>query len=447
MIKANNPARTRASEVQADPATEPFFEKETTTKQSEKQLKIDAGVKIACIGSVQVKNLEFRSAMLSLLAFGGSIFLIIWAHTQDKPNYNPAFPLWWSDITIVDMEDSGKAAAVQSFGAAWEQMCSKNKALEVNGTQIQLQDNKLQIVPATRVIKDGFYPVLMLCWIFLISFVFQFSRSKDKYIALLFGFDPTAKVEYTRWLEYALTSPLQIWIVASLFFVGDIMTMTALAGAQLGLVLLGALIEYFNGRARKKAKKEKVNNIAPNKSTSAYRCAYVTWFLAWSIHLLIWVPLFWRFRHQIDKSDACVPASTKENWDEARFYVELTFYLELLLFSCFGWRLTYVTFFQGTGVDFDLSEEEQLRFGVNYSTTQGKLQRWKRRLEDSGIYALLSITAKVALDFGFLALIFVRAQDPALKTIHNAVNNAITGALSDPLADTVDSISSPGDSR
>ena len=444
-MRPNDPARTRAFGVQADPATEPFLAKEMTAKQ----LKIAEGAEIACIGSVRVNKLEFRSAMLSLLAFLGSIFLIIFAHTQNKPNYNPAFPLWWSDITIVDMEDNVKAAAVTSFGTAWEEMCSKNKALEVNGTQIQLQDNKLQIVPATRVIKDGFYPVLMLSWIFFISFVFQYSRSRDAYITRIFGFDPTAKVEYTRWLEYALTSPLQIWIVASLFFVGDIMTMTALAGAQLGLVLLGALIEYFNGRARKKEKKEIVNGESANKSLSAYRCAYVTWFLAWSIHLLIWVPLFWRFRYQLDKSDACVPESTKKNWDEARFYVELTFYLELLLFSCFGWRLTYVTFFHDAGVEEVATHTEQIFFGVTKTHYEevGKPKRWGRRLTDSGIYALLSITAKVALDFGFLALIFVRAQDPALKTIHNAVNNAITGALSDPLADTVDSISSPGDSR
>ena len=438
-MRPNDPARTRGYEVTFgvpdDSAAKPLLE-----KNSSKETKIDEGAQITCIGSVRVNKLEFCSAMLSLLAFAGSIFLIIWAHTQNKPNYNPAFPLWWSDITIVDMEDSVKAEAVNSFGVAWEEMCSKNKALEVNGTQIQLQDNKLQIVPATRVIKDGFYPVLMLLWIFFISFVFQFSRSRGGYITRIFGFDPTAKVEYTRWLEYALTSPLQIWIVASLFFVGDIMTMTALAGAQLGLVLLGALIEYFNGRARKKEKKEIVNGESANKSLSAYRCAYVTWFLAWSIHLLIWVPLFWRFRYQLDKSDACVPESTKENWDEARFYVELTFYLELLLFSCFGWRLTYVTFFENTGPTQSFVEKNAIEFAFMTGVTQSdvnKQKRWGRRLTDSGIYALLSITAKVALDFGFLALIFVRAQEPALKTIHNAVNNAITAVSSDPLADMI----------
>ena len=77
-MQPNYPARTRAFEVQADPATQPFLEKEMT----EKQLKINEGAQIACIGSVRVKKLEFCSAMLSLLAFAGSIFLIYWAQLK-----------------------------------------------------------------------------------------------------------------------------------------------------------------------------------------------------------------------------------------------------------------------------------------------------------------------------------------------------------------------------
>ena len=87
-------------------------------------------------------------------------------------------------------------------------------------------------------------------------------------------------MEYTRWLEYALTSPLQIWIVVSLFFVGDIMTMAALAGAQLGLVLLSALIEYFNARGRKMERKEKTNGTLATKSLDAYHSAYTTCLLS-----------------------------------------------------------------------------------------------------------------------------------------------------------------------
>ena len=128
-------------------------------------------VALMCCGLVSIRKIELCSAMLSLLAFLGSIALIWYAHAYTEPNYNPSFPLWWSDITIVDITDTDKATSVQNFGMAWEGMCEQNKAADVNGTQIQLQENKLQIVPATRLIPDGFYPVYMLLWIFFISFL------------------------------------------------------------------------------------------------------------------------------------------------------------------------------------------------------------------------------------------------------------------------------------
>ena len=108
-----------------------------------------------------------------------------------------------------------------------------------------------------------------------------------------------------------------------------------------------------------------------------------------------------------------------------------------------------MTFFENAGRTQSFVEKNAIEFALMTGMTQSavnKQKRWGRRLTDSGIYAILSITAKVALDFGFLALIFVRAQEPVLKTIHNAVNNAITAVSSDAIADTVNSIPLPGDS-
>ena len=76
-----------------------------------------------------------------------------------------------------------------------------------------------------------------------------------------------------------------------------------------------------------------------------------------------------------------------------------------------------MTFFHDAGVEEVATHTEQIFFGVTKTHYEevGKPKRWGRRLTDSGIYALLSITAKVALDFGFLALIFVREQEPDKK--------------------------------
>ena len=98
-----------------------------------------------------------------------------------------------------------------------------------------------------------------------------------------------------------------------------------------------------------------------------------------------------------------------------------------------------MTFFEDAGLEQSFGERNAIEFPLMTGVTQSAVNkqiRWGRRLTDSGIYALLSITAKVALDFGFLALIFVRAQEPAFKTMHNAVNNVIDGALTD-LSDAI----------
>ena len=102
-----------------------------------------------------------------------------------------------------------------------------------------------------------------------------------------------------------------------------------------------------------------------------------------------------------------------------------------------------MTFFEDAGLEQSFGERNAIEFALTTGVTQSAVKkqiRWGRRLTDSGIYALLSITAKVALDFGFLALIFVRAQEPAFKTIHNAVHNVIDGTLTD----VSDVISFPG---
>jgi len=389
-----NPDRTRATNMRV-----PLLgQAESEDHKFEKKRDFAETQRISFTCGQKIKTLETCSAVFSGVAFIVAIVMISLATwSSDKPNYNPPFPVWWSDITIVDLQDSGKMQAVADFSTAWQSTCSKNKPDAVNGTQFALQDIELQLLPATRRIETAFYPMWALAWIFFLSFVMQLSRSysdsKYAFITKWFGYEAVSKVEFTRWLEYALTSPLQIWIVASLFFVGDIMTLTALAGSQLGLVLLGALIEYYNGQARKKTRKQ--HHI---KAQSANNCAYATCLLAWIIHVLIWFPLFWRFRYQIDKSDTCVPQNLKTNWDEARTYVELTFYLQFALFSAFGLWLTYVTFFEDAGGrQHDAGDKEK---------------RWMRRLTDSGIYAMLSISAKVFLDFGFLAIIFIRARQP-----------------------------------
>ena len=333
-----------------------------------------------------IKKYEQISTLFSVVAFiVGLGFLTV-------PNYkfNPEFPLWWSDVTLVDK--SVKQQEIDDFSSAWEDMCpgDENKANAVKGVEIPMQDNIITIIPATRIIEGGFRPLLMLLWIFFISAVLQASRAFDsfKFFAEKIGYNVTGGVEFSRWFEYALTSPLQIWIVGSLFFVGDIMNLMALSSAQLGLVLLGGLIEYYNYITWKKT----VNN-KEEKANQAALCSKILLFLAWAIHALIWIPLLLNFHYALDK-ESCIPESSEKNWGDAKPFIIASVWSQFTLFSFFGLLLTYRTL---NPVQKETNKENS------------RIKYWKSRAKDCSIYAILSISAKLALDIFFLLVIGMRA--------------------------------------
>ena len=85
--------------------------------------------------------------------------------------------------------------------------------------------------------KEGY--ILNEGWkLFHLGDVFKFINDQS------YDYDPRKK-DFWRWLEYALTSPLQITLIAMFIFVLDRSTIMNLWGLQGALVLLGALNEYY----------------------------------------------------------------------------------------------------------------------------------------------------------------------------------------------------------
>ena len=130
----------------------------------------------------------------------------------------------------------------------------------------------------------GFYPLFALVWIFAVSVVFQGARAAPvdgvfAGVAAFFDYEITAAIEFSRWLEYALTSPLQLWLVLASFFVGDFATLLYAALGQAGLVLLGGLVEHYVGRAAKKSLKHRKGTAAAlragRKADALRHCALV----------------------------------------------------------------------------------------------------------------------------------------------------------------------------
>lgn len=401
------------------------------------------------------RNTAFYEAMSAGLSFFALCVCVGFLAAEDG-KYNTRTPLWWSDTTLVDLNNTAQRGRVDNFTDALAGMCLDNSAGEFNkatqsiGDAVRFGSFELQILPSTRLIATGFSPLWMLFVIFYVSLCFQGRRAYAFYasedakkltypawnpvhrnfwsyfydlwyfmqcvlpakelffrwfyrnvipilltIRFVYALNPfvwlpfnsTSKVEITRWLEYALTSPLQIWIVASLFFIGDVLHLLAAAGAQLGLVLVGALIEYYNGKISTKLRKNQ-----GDKATNAKICAGVLCVLAWLIHASIWLPLVLLFHYQLDKSESCLPKVSQSNWEAAKGAVQATVYLQLGLFSVFGLVLTAST----------------ASACVKPKADKAAVQL--ARVQNGGIYAVLSVLAKTALDVGFLLVVGLRAR-------------------------------------
>ena len=410
------------------------------------------------------RNTAFYEAMSAGLSFV-ALCVCVGFLAAEGGKYNTRTPLWWSDTTLVDLNNTAQQGRVDSYTDALSGMCLDNSAEEFNkatesiGDSVRFGSFDLQILPSTRLIATGFPPLGMLFAIFYVSLCFQGRRAYAFYASIdaskltkpvpdppqwlcynifqvifyhirrcclpftffiettcitpfyksvqcgvlrficfpfyLFAwlpFNSTSKVEITRWLEYALTSPLQIWIVASLFFIGDVLHLFAAAGAQLGLVLVGALIEYYNGKISTKLRKNRAGKNRAGKVTNAKICAGALCVLAWLIHASIWLPLILLFEYQLHKSESCLPTVSQGNWESAKNAVRATVYLQLVLFSSFGLVLSAST----------------ASACVNPKADKAAVQL--ARVQNGGIYAVLSVLAKTALDVGFLLVVILRAR-------------------------------------
>jgi len=150
-------------------------------------------------------------------------------------------------------------------------------------------------------------PMIALVWIFIVSVFFQTMRvflfrargniAKNNrgiwFLKLFSEYRPYAGPDFWRWIEYALTSPLQIAIIASTFNVRDRSLMLTLGTLQGALTLLGDSIEH---RLRKLARhRRKLAGVGGGTATRKRRHGMkLVWMLisAWSIHGVIWYVCF-----------------------------------------------------------------------------------------------------------------------------------------------------------
>ena len=211
--------------------------------------------------TVLIRMLTLASVALHIAMMVTSIVVRSQHNSMSLNAQNPdsfLYSYYKPDI-LGEFNSSKPSYAIGNLSLAYTQRCDGNK---------QDSDNKLLVLHAAFDANNARRSV-QLTWI-PVQFHFMGHYQIDGYVLLIliFGFsaffeavsyyfvtqsdrpDYEYELTYTqrpcmwRWMEYAVTSPLQILLVASSLMIRDIYTLYMLLFAQVALVQLGFAVEY-----------------------------------------------------------------------------------------------------------------------------------------------------------------------------------------------------------
>jgi hypothetical protein len=353
----------------------------------------------------RMRRLELASAGLSFICLLGSIGItaqkyplnISLTRNMDFFSRDPVqmdyMKLWHyaADMSCRDTKDF----EVQLLKAPWENTKTNKK---FDGLAIEASVNVSEIE---------------LC--FVAFFIYVFSTSFQ--FLRWWNFDvfchPENGAEFSRWLEYAFTSPLQILIVAIAFGIKNIDVLLGYFGMQLALVMMGYEIERQIEKEYKKSiekeyqksisdssnveqaiKKPRFYNILQRFGVRDIR-GWVYLLLSWTLHLLIWgIPGLWHanfIRWGISGEYAYTSKYVKACWTDAEFKMPdatvFIFWSQYILFTVFG----IVCSGQFLLAKFHPVKKEEKR-----------TELWRKV---SMCYSILSVSAKTILEVGFIMLL------------------------------------------
>lgn len=207
--------------------------------------------------------------------------------------------------------------------------------------------------------------------------------------------------EFSRWLEYAFTSPLQVVLVALSFGISNIDIILGFFGMQLAMVLMGYSIE-------KQTNKKYLHK--PDKTSTKFHYfaiigdirGLVYILVSWTLHFLIWgFPGMWEsqiVRWGIAGQYAFVHQYQKKCGDknfQMPAFVDVIFFGQFICFILFGVVCTF-QYFSAEYLGEASDKKESIKQRPEYKN------KWAKY---SLAYAVLSVTAKTILEIGFLGLV------------------------------------------
>lgn len=196
-----------------------------------------------------------------------------------------------------------------------------------------------------------------------------------------------SRPDLSRWVEYALTSPIQLGVVALVFGMTSIDTLLMLATTQFGLVIMGAAIELATH----------VGIMLSDCFMQAFFKVFVLLVASWAMHVSVWWTVlgYWGRNETIVATCANLPWAPDAAW--------LLMFWQFITFSLFGVSTT-LTVLEA------VVEKWQNNENVRPESFAARL--WAR---SNVRLSILTALSKTALDVSFLVLIF---SMPAEKRQH-----------------------------
>ena len=297
--------------------------------------------------------------------------------------------------TLLFSNDTSVEDGMRLLHSTWNKHCEEKHPMLLQVPRWQENESGLVMHSSIYAFDIYIYPAAVA--VFVISIFFQGWRWWQ-YDRL---YKPELGPEFSRWLEYFFTSPLQILIVSSAFGFATVDSLLGQIGMQAALMLLGYDIERQIKKMYKRLEKElkaiqdKTNYQSKHTRFhhifSGIRIAdirlWVYLFFAWALHIAIWgIPYvtgfgiggkYFLLRQQLEK---CVKTMTIPD------AITWIYWLQFVLFTLFGLVCT-----------------AHVVFVKNINVRKPDPKRDWRRI--SGLYTILSVTAKTLLEVGLVLYI------------------------------------------
>jgi len=365
-------------------------------------------------------SIDFISALTSAVGLLGFLLSLIIPYFSSDWAHPGSSELWTT--TMIFSTDSALENAAYGLKTQLFQSCSSDPAKQsgLGGDYSMFsiretwkQNKKEYTYTGNRVAIDRgntFIPFWMLFWIMLCSIFFQGYRSmmhkcmppiiqsqdvpedlkqRPDWQSKIDHYDyvPSSGPDFWRWLEYALTSPLQRIIIAASFYVRDEHTLLALGCVQGTLVLLGYTLETQIETIYTYKDQERTNDSwTPQRKSVHVAKLMLLLTSVYFFHAVVWYIVF---ENYISLQKATVDCANPVSMPDAIIYLVVA---ECVLFTLFGLVQTVQIICALFAQEFH---------------TQKTRDTWTTV---SAYYYVLSVVAKLLLEFLFLNLINFESQ-------------------------------------